>query len=63
MIWFLWRRLLWMIGTLWAVFTVTFFLMHSVPGGPFSSERKPPHGVEQAQPNGTTSICRWGSNT
>ena len=22
--------------------------MHSVPGGPFSSERKPPHGVEQA---------------
>ncbi len=48
MIWFLWRRLLWMIGTLWAVFTVTFFLMHSVPGGPFSSERKPPHGVEQA---------------
>ena len=47
MIWFLWRRLLWMIGTLWAVFTVTFFLMHAVPGGPFSSERKPPHGVEQ----------------
>ena len=41
-IWFLCRRLLWMIGTLWVVFTVTFFLMHAVPGGPFSSERKPP---------------------
>jgi oligopeptide transport system permease protein len=47
-IWFLARRLLWMIGTLWAVFTVTFFLMHSVPGGPFSSERQPPKGVREA---------------
>ena len=26
--------------TLWVVFTVSFFLMRSVPGGPFSSERK-----------------------
>jgi oligopeptide transport system permease protein len=45
---FLLRRFLWMIGTLWAVFTISFFLMHAVPGGPFSSERKPPHGVEEA---------------
>ena len=48
MIWFLFRRLLWMIGTLWVVFTVTFFLMHAVPGGPFSSERKPPDGIREA---------------
>ncbi len=48
MIWFLMRRLLWMIATLWAVFTVSFFLMHAVPGGPFSSERKPPAGIQQA---------------
>ncbi len=47
MIWFLARRFLWMIGTLWVVFTVSFFLMWSVPGGPFSSERVPPHGVEE----------------
>src|SRR5215471_5116912 len=38
-----------MIGTLWAVFTVSFFLMHAVPGGPFSSERKPPKGIEDLQ--------------
>ncbi|MCG8448044.1 MAG: ABC transporter permease [Pirellulales bacterium] len=33
------RRALWMVLTLWTVFTITFFLMRSVPGGPFDSER------------------------
>ena len=33
------RRLAWMILTLWVVFTVSFFLMRSVPGGPFDSEQ------------------------
>lgn len=33
------RRALWMVLTLWIVFTLSFFLMHSVPGGPFDSER------------------------
>ena len=33
------RRLLWMIATLWVVFTISFFLMRSVPGGPLSRER------------------------
>ncbi len=32
------RRVLWLIPVLWFVATVTFFLMHSVPGGPFDSE-------------------------
>ena len=36
---FLLKRLLWMVLTLWAVFTVSFWLMWSVPGGPFDSER------------------------
>ena len=36
---FLLRRLGWMIITLWVVFTVSFFLMRSVPGGPYDSER------------------------
>jgi ABC-type dipeptide/oligopeptide/nickel transport system permease component len=36
---FLFRRLLWMFVTLWVVFTVSFFLMRSVPGGPYDSER------------------------
>jgi oligopeptide transport system permease protein len=37
---FILRRVLGIAATLWIVFTVTFFLMRSVPGGPFSSERR-----------------------
>jgi oligopeptide transport system permease protein len=33
------RRALWMVLTLWVVFTTSFFLMRSVPGGPFDGER------------------------
>lgn len=36
---FLVRRLAWMVVTLWVVFTVSFFLMRAVPGGPYSAER------------------------
>ncbi|QGJ71510.1 Binding-protein-dependent transport systems inner membrane component [Planctomycetales bacterium 10988] len=36
---FILRRLVWMALTLWAVFTISFILMKSVPGGPYSSER------------------------
>src|SRR3990172_1318641 len=36
------RRILWMIPVLWAVATITFFLMHSVPGGPFDQEKQVP---------------------
>ncbi len=39
MIAFCLRRALWMVLTLWIVFTATFFLMRAVPGGPFDSER------------------------
>ncbi len=44
---FLLRRLLWMVVTLWVVFTVSFFLMRSVPGGPYSGERKVSAEVER----------------
>jgi oligopeptide transport system permease protein len=37
---FLVKRLLWMALTLWVVFTVSFFLMRAVPGGPFDRERR-----------------------
>lgn len=37
---FIVKRLLWMALTLWVVFTVSFFLMRAVPGGPFDSERR-----------------------
>jgi oligopeptide transport system permease protein len=39
-IWFIGKRLVWMVITLWVVFTISFFLMRAVPGGPFASERK-----------------------
>jgi len=40
MITFLLKRLGWMLVTLWVVYTIAFFLMHIVPGGPFSNERQ-----------------------
>ena len=36
---FVLRRLFWFVLTVWAVLTVSFFLMHAVPGGPFSTDR------------------------
>ena len=44
---FLLRRLGWAILTVWIVYTVTFFLMRSVPGGPFDGERQLPEEVER----------------
>jgi oligopeptide transport system permease protein len=39
------RRVLWTIPVLWAIVTITFFLMHAVPGGPFDRERELPPSV------------------
>ena len=39
------RRVLWIIPVMWAVATITFFLMHAVPGGPFDRERELPPAV------------------
>ena len=33
------RRILVLAPLLWAIATVTFFLMHAVPGGPFDQEK------------------------
>jgi len=41
------RRILWMIPLLWAVATVTFFLMHLVPGGPFDREKPLPPAAQE----------------
>jgi oligopeptide transport system permease protein len=41
------KRLVSSIITIWFVITVTFFLMHAIPGGPFTSDRKLPPAVEQ----------------
>lgn len=42
------RRVLWLIPVLWAVATVTFVLMHAVPGGPFTQEKPLPASVIEA---------------
>ncbi len=39
------RRVLWIIPVLWAVATITFLLMHAVPGGPFDQEKQVPPAV------------------
>lgn len=44
---FVGKRLLWMVATLWLVYTVSFVLMRLAPGGPFSSERKVPPAIER----------------
>ena len=42
------RRVLWVIPVLWAVATLTFFLMHAVPGGPFTQDKHLPDAVNAA---------------
>lgn len=37
---FILKRLVWMAVTVWVVFTLSFFLMRAVPGGPFDGDRK-----------------------
>jgi ABC-type dipeptide/oligopeptide/nickel transport system permease component len=41
------RRLLGVLPTLWVIVTLTFFMMHAAPGGPFDSQRKLPPEVER----------------
>ena len=43
---YLLRRLIFALVTLWAVVTVTFFLVRLAPGGPFDGERRLPAEVE-----------------
>lgn len=42
------RRILWFFPVLWAVATITFFLMHIVPGGPFTQDKAVPPAVNEA---------------
>ncbi len=45
MISYLTRRILWIIPVLFVVSVITFFLMHSVPGGPWDREKRLPASV------------------
>ena len=42
------RRVLWIISVLWVIATITFFLMHAVPGGPFTREKERTPALERA---------------
>lgn len=44
---YLLKRAGWMLLTLWAVYTVSFVLMRSVPGNPFGGERNVPPAIER----------------
>lgn len=46
MISFILRRILWAIPVLWIVATLTFIIMHVVPGGPFDKEKKLPPEIK-----------------
>ncbi|WP_433750258.1 ABC transporter permease [Falsibacillus pallidus] len=47
MITYLLKRFAAMIITLWLIITMTFFLMHSIPGSPFNEERNTSEAVQQ----------------
>lgn len=42
------KRIILAIVTIWAVVTITFFVMHAVPGGPFLSEKSVSPAVQEA---------------
>ncbi len=44
---FLTKRVMMGIVTIWVIITVTFFMMHSIPGNPFAKEGKMPENVYQ----------------
>ncbi len=46
MIGFILKRILWAIPVLWIVATITFAMMHLVPGGPFDREKKLPPEIK-----------------
>lgn len=45
---FILNRFMSMLVTLFLIITITFFLMHSIPGGPFTGEKKLPPEIEKA---------------
>ncbi len=45
---FILNRLVSMVVTIFLIITITFFLMHAIPGGPFASEKKLPEAIEKA---------------
>jgi ABC-type dipeptide/oligopeptide/nickel transport system permease component len=44
---FIVKRILWALVTIWAIISITFIIMHSVPGDPFAREGTMPEAVYQ----------------
>jgi oligopeptide transport system permease protein len=44
---FIFRRIIWFVLVLFAIATISFFLMRFVPGGPFDRERNLPEAIEK----------------
>ena len=42
---FILNKLISMLVTLWFIITITFFMMHAIPGGPFTREKPLPPEV------------------
>ena len=52
MIIYLLKRIAGAAVVLWAIITITFGLMHAIPGGPFTQEKKlPPAVMETSKPD------------
>jgi oligopeptide transport system permease protein len=57
------KRLMAAVFTLFVAATVTFFIMHFVPGGPFMSEKAPSPEVRQQMEPSTGWTSRFSSST
>ena len=43
---YLFKRLIGAVVVMWAIITITFMLMHAIPGGPFTEEKKLPPQIK-----------------
>ena len=53
------KRLVLAVFTIWVVITITFFVMHAIPGGPFLSEK----AVSPAAQKALVGLRRGGAPT
>ena len=62
MLFYILKRVLLALLTIWIVITVTFFVMHSIPGGPFASERQFPRKRRRRWRPSTGWTSRWANS-
>lgn len=62
MLFYVLKRVLLALLTIWIVITVTFFVMHSIPGGPFASEKAIPRKRRRRWRPSTGWTSRWANS-